>query len=814
MERLLQDLRYGLRTLRNNPAFTFVAVLTLALGIGANTAIFSVVSAVLLRSLPYTEPERLVVVNETAGGKAMPVSYPNFLDWRDESQAFETLAAWVPDDLSLTGIDQAERIPAEIVSEDYFSLLGVSAAQGRTFLPDENRAPGGHPAAVISDGCWQRRFAGDPNMIGRTLKLNEMEFTVVGIMPASFEGFSGDAEVWVPMMMRAALYPQTARFNFLGSRDIHWHRVLGRLKPGATRGGAQAELDTITARLAAEYPQANEGRGARVAAAHETLVSNVRSPLLVLLGAVGFVLLIACANVANLLLVRAAARSREIAIRVALGAQRGRIIRQLLTESMVVAFLAGVAGLLLALWGVDLLVSILPLSLPRFAAIHINPGVVAFTTLVSLITGVMLGLVPAMHASKPNLNEVLKDGSKATGGPRGARVRRALVVAEVALALVLMIGAGLMLRSFQRMLASDPGFKPDHLVTLRFEVPNNSYQGELRAGVTQLLIERIEALPGVDSAAVTFIDPFKWSGINRGYTIEGRGPVPPAERDTVFYHNISPGYFRTMGIPFLTGRDFSVADRFGSQPVMIVSDSFARRYWPGENPLGKRLKFGPENSKAPWIAVVGVAGNMKFRTLRQDPSAEPVVYTPLLQTDVIISLSLVVRTKIEAASMISSLRSELRSFDPDVPVYSIATLEDRLRGEMTETRSYALLMGLFGALAMTLSAVGIYGVMAYAVAQRTHEIGLRMALGATTTDVLKLVVGQGMVLALGGIAAGLAAALALTRAMSSLLFDISPTDPLTLAVISVALAAVALGACFVPARRATKVDPMIALRYE
>lgn len=817
MDSLRQDARYALRLLANKPGFAAIAVLTLALGIGANTAIFSVVNAVLLGSLPYAEPDRLVFVAETTGSRPMPVSYPNFLDWRAHQSALEKLAAYSADDFNLTGLDQADRVSGELVSDDYFELLGVNAILGRTFLEEENKTPGAAPVAMISHGFWQSRFGGDDNVLGRSLKLNDADFTIIGVAPEGFHGFSGIAEVWMPMMMRDALYPATARFGFLSARDIHWHRVLGRLSPGVTLARAQSEMETIGARLANDFPQANEGRGVILIAARERVVGNLRTPLLVLLAAVACVLLIACTNVANLFLARAAARSREMAIRLALGASRGRVIRQLLTETLIVALLGGAAGLLLALWGVEFLVSILPVSLPRFAtvsAVSIDPRVLAFTSVISIITGVAMGLIPALQASRTGLNEALKESGRSTGGPRRNRVRSVLVAAEIALALMLMIGAGLMLRSFGRMLAVDPGFKPDHLVTLRFDAPNKKYQGEQRTTLAQRLVERIEAVPGVESAGATFLDPFVWGGINLEYTIEGRPRIDSAERDTVYYHNISPNYFRTMGIPLTAGRDFTLNDNLRSPQVMIVSASFARRYWPDADPLGMRVKFGPPESTAPWMTVAGVAGDMKFRTLRQDESAEPVIYTPLLQNQVVVSISLIVRTKTEPSGMLATLRREVQAFDADIPIYSIATIEDRLRGQTTETRSYALLLSLFGLVAALLAAIGIYGVMAYSVAQRTHEIGVRVALGAQPRDVQRLVVGQGMLIAMIGAASGLIGAFILTRLMSALLFNISATDPITFVVIALALVAVALVACLIPARRATKVDPMVALRYE
>jgi predicted permease len=815
METLIRDIRYGGRSLLKRPGFTAIAVITLALGIGANTSFFSVVNAVLLRSLPYKDPGRLVVLWETVSrDRRNPTSYPNFLDWRAQNQSFEEMAAYAATDFSLVGPTQAERIEGELVSESYFSLLGVSAAQGRAFAPEENRVGNPQPVAVISYGCWQRRFGGDPTSINRTINLNETAFTIIGIMPKGFRGFSGAAEVWTPIAARDLLWPQTARFNFLGSRDIHWHRVIGRLKPGVTFERAQADMDTIGARLAHDYPQANDKRGVQIAVAQDYLVGKLRTPLLVLLGAVGFVLLIACANVANLLLVRAAARSKEISIRLALGAGRRRLMQQLLTESMLLALCGGCGGVLFAIWGSDVLVSILPVTLPTFAAPQIDLRVLGFASLIAILTGLLMGLVPALQASRLNLNEWLKEGSKSGGGSHSHRTRNLLVATEIALALMLMIGAGLMLKSFQRMQQVDPGFRPDHLLTLRIDVPNQKYQGGQRAQLGQQLIERSRALPGVESAAITFTDPFIFDGINLAYAIEGHAPLSPAERESAFLHLISPNYFQTMGIPLMTGRDFALSDNLNAPGVVIVSDSFARRYWPGENAIGKRLKFAPDDPKSPWLTVVGVSGNIKFRSLRQDLNAETIIYQPNLQSNVVVSLSLLVRTMNDPKAMLTTVQGMVRDFDRDIPVYSMATMAERLADQTTDVRSFAWLIGAFALLAVLLAAIGIYGVMSYAVSQRTQELGIRIALGARRSNVLRLVIWQSLKVTLVGIVVGLLGAFAVTRSLSGLLFEVQPNDPSIFGFITVLLVGVALFAGYVPARRATKVDPLVALRYE
>jgi predicted permease len=815
MEHVIKDIRYCLRSLLKRPGFTAVVVLTLALGIGANTAFFGIVNAVLLRSLPYEDANRLVVLWEkVSGDKRNPTSYPNFLDWRAQNRSFETMAAYSLVDFNLGGQTQTDRIEGELVSESYFPLLRVGAAHGRIFTAEENQTGNAQSVAVISDAAWQRLFGADPTVLNRTIKLNEAQLTIIGIMPKGFRGFSGSSDVWAPIAARDLLWPQTARFSFLTRRDIHWHRVIGRLKPGVTLAGAQADMEAIGARLADDYPQANDKRGVGLALAQDYLVGNLRAPLLVLLGTVGFVLLIACANVANLLLVRAAARSKEVSIRLAMGAGRWRLIQQLLTESLLLALLGGGAGLLFALWGIDLFISVLPVKLPGFAAPSIDFRVLGFATFVATMTGLLIGLIPALHASRVNLNDWLKDGTKGSGSRRTHRTRSLLVVTEIALALVLMIGAGLMLKSFQRMQQVDPGFKPDNLLTLRIDVPNQKYREQQRTRLGQQLIDKAQALPGVEAAAITFTDPFVFTGINLAYGIEGRPPLTPAERESAFLHLISPNYFQTMGIPLVAGRDFAVTDNLDAPGVVIVSDSFARRYWPNESAIGKRIKFAPDDPKTPWLSIVGVAGNVKFRSLRQDLSAETIIYQPNLQSKVVVSLSLLVRTTKDPQAMLTALSGMIRNFDPDIPVYSMATMNDRLADQATDVRSLAWLIGAFAFLAVLLASIGIYAVMSYVVSQRTQEVGIRIALGAQRADVLKLIIGHSLKVTVAGVVIGLIGALVVTRFLEGLLFDVKPFDPKVFALISALITAVGLLACYVPARRATKVDPLVALRDE
>jgi len=815
IDSLIQDLRFGLRMLRKSPGFTAVAVITLALGIGANTAIFSVVKAVLLRPLPYEDPARLVRVNESVDkGRRAPVAYPNYLDWRARSTVFEGMAAFGDCEVIIGGKDKAERAFCEQATDTYFPLLGVSAAIGRTFAPEENSMPMKHAVALIGYGLWQRRYASDPEVLGKTIELNNFDFTIIGVLPKGFLGYSDSAEVWVPMVMRDALWPQTAKYDFLHNRDIHYHKVLARLKPNILLASAQAEMETIAAQLAKAYPKEDRERGVLVTPAEEDYVRSFRTPLLTLFAAVAFVLFIACANVANLLLTRGAARDRELAIRLALGAGRGRLVRQFLAESFLLTMAGAGTGLALSFWGLDLLVSVLPLSFPSFARAHLDGGVLAFAFVLASGTAMLLAAFPAASSAHRNVHESLKETAKSSAGLRGRRMGRVLIAGEVALALVLMIGAGLLLKSLSHLLTDNPGFRPDHLVTLRFYVPDRKNEADERNRFGPELAERIAQFPGVESAAATFIDPFLWGGLQRGFTVEGHAPISNAESDTVYYQEIGPNYFQTMGIPVLRGRDFSTRDSLKSPVVILVSESFARRYWPGQDAVGKRLKYGPEDSPYPWAEVIGVAGNVKYISLRQNLESEPVIYGALLQSEVIINMSLIVRTRTAPEVMLGPLREEMQRIDPAIPVYNVATFNERMHEDSAETRSYGLLLGLFAALALLLSAVGIYGVMSYWVTQRTREMGIRLTFGASRHDVLQLVIGEGVWVAGIGVVAGALGAFAVTRAMASLLFEVKPFEPVLFALLAMALTSVVLLACYLPARRAARVDPIIALRYE
>jgi predicted permease len=815
MQVLLQDLKYGVRMLARAPGFTIVAVLTLALGIGANTAIFSVVKAVLLHSLPFKNADRLVILREDVKNHGPEsVAFANFQDWEKQSSSFAQMAAYSDAEFIVSGATSSERIYGEEVTQNYFELLGISAAKGRLLLPEENQTPMKDAVAMIGYGLWERRFGSDPNIAGKTITLNNAKFTIVGVAPKNFLGLSDQAEVWIPVMVRDAAWPASAKFDFLHNRGVHWLKGIAALKPGVSIEQAQTEMSTIAGRLAAEYPEENHDRGAVVKSATDEYVGSFRSPLYILLAAVGFVLLIGCANVANLILTRSAFREREMAIRLALGAGRTRLVRQFVTEGLLLASMGTIVGIAFAAWGLNLLVAALPVTFPTFTHVRLDTGVLIFTCLLMAGTGILIGLLPAFTAGRDAVNETLKAGSKGSTGVRGRRIGMVLVVSEVALAVVLLAGAGLLVKSVERLLAANPGFQPDHLVTMRFYVPAHDYKGDGRNRFGPELAEKIAEVPGVESAAVTFIDPFVWGGFSRGFTLENHPILSAAEQDSTTYQEIGSNYFRTMEIPVLSGRDFKTTDTLDKPHVVLVSEAFARKYYPGEDPLGKRIKYGTADSKNPWMEIVGVVGNIKFSSMRQSADAQPVFYGPLLQSEVIINMSLIVRTRRAPESMIGSLREAIQKIDPDVPVYNIATIAQRMHEDTAETRSYTMLLSIFAALAFCLAAIGIYGVMAYAVTQRTHEIGIRLALGAQRKDVFGLVLGRGMWVALLGVAVGLAGALALTQLMSSLLFEVAPTDPAVLAIVSLTLIGGALFACYLPARRAMRVDPMVALRYE
>jgi predicted permease len=807
MEELWQDLRYGARMLIKSPGFTTVAVVTLALGIGANSAIFSVIDALLLRQLPYRDPDKLVQVWETdvkRSDNEISASYPNFADWRDQNHVFEQIAAYSGEGFILTGTADPERIQGAIVSPSFFPMLGVKPIVGRVFLPEED-----HPnkvfSAVISERLWRRRFNSDPQIIGKTIGVEDESYTVIGVVAGvtDLNEMPNDTELWLPISFGAAL----------DNRRGHYLNVMARLKPGVTGEQAQANIDYIAGSLATQYPEANKDHGLRLVPLQEQIVGDFKLALLVLLGAVALVLLIASANVANMLLARAGSRRREIAIRIALGAGRLRLIRQLLTESLLLSILGGGIGLLLALYGVYLLVTFGPADLPRAKEIAVDGSVLGFTLAVSLLTGVIFGLAPALQASRPDLNETLKDsGRSSTGGAGHRRVRSLLVVSEIALSLVLLVGAGLLMRSFLKLQAVDPGFNPQNSLVGRISLigPKYEIEASVIASYDQFL-DKIKSLPGVQSAAIRSYTPIAADEgyANKRIKVEGR-LVDPANRPLAFYNCVSPDLFHTMGIPIQRGRPFDKQDVKTAQKVIIINETLARRDFPGQDPLGKRITSKANPQEEDWATVVGIVKDTKPRALDGAPVAE--MYVPFAQ-EPDSSMAFIIRTTIKPEGIIAAVRHTAQSLD-NQPVYDIRTLESVMSEAIAKPSFRTFLLGVFALAALILAMVGIYGVMSYSIAQRTHEIGIRMALGAQSSDVLKLVIGYGMTLAFVGIGIGLVASFALTRVMSQLLFGVKPTDPLTFTVIVLLLSGVALLACCFPARRAMKVDSIIALRCE
>jgi putative ABC transport system permease protein len=806
METLIQDLQYGMRMLIKHRGLTAVALLTLALGIGANTAIFSVVNAVLLRPLPFAEPEQLVVaLTRTSKIPRDWVTYPDLRDWRQQSELFSEFSAFAGQSVNLTGREEPTRIVGNFVSDNFFKTLKIDVALGRGFLPGEDEA-GAERVAILTDALWRDRFGADPNLIGTSLILNGQPFTVGGVLPPEFHFQWGDADVWLPIRS----YP-----NFSDDRRKTAAAVIARLKPGVTLKQAQSEMDTIAGRLAEQYPETNAERRVVVEGFQDFVVKDLKPSLFVLLGAVGFVLLIACANVANLLLARALTRQKEMALRAALGASRVRLVRQLLTETVMLSLVGGALGLLLALWGTDLLAANSPSGLPAGVTIKLDPTVLGFTLAMSMITGLLFGLAPALKFSKPDLYETLKEGGKTSGaGSVGGGARGVLVVSQVALALVLLIGSGLMIRSFLNLLSVAPGFNPQNLLTLEYRVPRNKYpDGRQQWNFHNKVVEHVRALPGVASASVVLALPYSGNGGSLSF-VPIDHPEPPKGEEPLAQRNSADSYyFQTMQIPLLSGRVFGEQDQTGTAQVVVINQTMARRYWPNEDPIGKRIRIvdtglGESNVTA---SIVGVVGDVKHGSLDEESISQ--VYLAFAQNPFIFA-TLVVRTQPEPMSMANAVRGAVWSVDKDQPVWKVRTVEFLIDRDLGPRRFMMALLGGFAALALLLAAIGIYSVISYSVTQRTHEIGVRMALGARGGDVLTLVIRQGMTLTLIGVGAGLVAAFALTRLLAGMLFGVKVTDPLTFGAISFLLTAVALGACLVPARRATKVDPIVALRYE
>ena len=805
----LHDIRYAFRMLLKRPGFTFIVVLTLALGIGANTAIFSAFDAVLLNPLPYKDPDRLMVVWETNKqlGPEMwdrnEAALGNFVDWRTRNQVFDQLGALFDTDMILTGISEPQRIKSYVVTTNFFQVLGVQPMLGRSFLPEEE-IPGTPHSVILGHDLWQRMFNSDPGIINKSITLNGRPVTVSGVMPPGFElqfPISMHVEMWVPMVIDSGEPDRSHNFLY----------TVGRLKQGVSREQAQADMNLIASQLQQQYPETNAERGVRVVPLHKQVVGNVESYLYMLFAAVGFVLMIAGANVAGLLLARVTARHKEVAIRMALGANRWRLMRQLLTESVILAALSGLFGLLLAYLGIKLLLLLTPSEVPRLHEIGFHVPVFLWTLAISVVTGLLFGLAPALQASKPDLNRALKESSgRSPGSSQGGGLRNLLVVSEVAVALLLLVGAGLMTRSFVRLQQVDPGFSATNRLTMNLALPTQKYRLQEVNTFYDQLFERVRNLPGVISVAGISPLPLSNSNVSLEVLIEGAPIVPLVDRPNVGVRIVTPGYFQTMSIPILKGRSFNEQDRSNTPNVIVVNEALARRYWPNQDVIGKRLSVDEEDGKQVWREVVGVVGNVKHKALEIDPMPE--AYFPYRQNPENF-MTLVVHTTSDPASMVAAIRNQVLSIDKDQPISDVMTMEQRLAKAVASTRFVMSLLGIFSILALGLAAIGIYGVMSYLVTQRTQEIGVRMALGAQKRQVLKLVVGKGMALAVTGIALGLVASLALTRLMRSLLFEVTPTDWVTLAVASIVLLTVALLACYIPALRATKVDPLIALRY-
>jgi putative ABC transport system permease protein len=806
LETLWQDLRCGARMLWKRPGFASIAILTLALGIGANTAIFSIVDAVLMRPLPFKTPERLALLSEKnlkTGAIDGAVSGANFTDWRRENRVFDQLSAFMNWNYNLTGDGEPQRLNAAIVSAGFFQILGVGASYGRVLL-DADDQDGRDDIIVLSHTFWQSRFGARPDIIGERVQLNGRPHTIVGVMPPGFSFPSEATEIWRPM----ALSPQNAE-----NRSGKWLRVIGRLKADLTWGAAQVEMETLARRLEHKYPASNTGWGVQLASLHEALVGKTRRGLLILIGAVGFVLLMACANVANLLFARAAVRQKEMAVRAALGAGRWRLLRQLLTENLLLMLIGATVGLWLAQWGIKVLIIISPVNIPRLKEAGLDGRALSFTLLLSLLTTLLCGIIPAWRAAQPDLNDALKEDGRNVSGQSGRRLRHILVVAEVAVCLVLLAGAGLMLRSFINLQRVNVGFNPHHLLTMQVMLPSAKYgQNQQQIAFFQQALERIRTLPGVQAADAVQDLPLRANATSFPIEIEGRPKPPATERPMAAHRTVSENYFRTIGIPLLNGRAFTSQDDRDAPPVIVVNRTLARRFWPTEDPLGKQIRFGEPGDPA--YTIVGVVGDIKHLGLDAEEGA--VIYQPHAQKRFpwLRWMTFVVRTDADPSQMIAAVRSRLLEVDTEQPVYDISTLDDLLARTLAQPRFALLSLGLFGCLALLLAGIGIYGVMSFAVSQRTHEIGIRLALGAQSRDVLRMVIGEGMRLATVGVALGLIGALLLTRMMKSLLFGVGATDPTTFAFISLLILGVALLACYLPARRAMKADPMIALRND
>jgi predicted permease len=807
MDTLRQDIRYALRRLIKSPAFTTVALLTLALGIGANTAIFSVVNAVLLKPLPYRDAHEIVGVFHLSEGQRATMSGPNFTDVRKQATTLEDVAAYTRTRTILTGRGEPVRLDGAEVSASLFDLLGVAPALGRTFHDDENQ-PGRHRVAILGHGLWVQRFGSDRAIVGRTAVLDGVAHEIVGVMPEGFS-FPAARSIWTPLE-----YTEDLTAN---QRAAWYLQVVGRLKDGATPQQAQAEVETIGRRLAVQYPDSNDGVGMTALSLHEAMVGDIRKAFWVLLGAVGFVLLIACVNVANLLLARAAAREGEIAVRTALGAGRWRLVRQLLTESVILAVVGGGLGLLLAVWGVEGLLALEPQGIPRLNEVRVDPSVIVFTMGVSLLTGFLFGLVPAFQSTRSGISATLKEGGRGALTSRGgSRMRTGLVIAEVALAVMLLAGAGLLIRSFSRLSAVDPGFQVQPALTFELSLPETRYgDEEAQIAFFDQLMPTLRAIPGVQDAGAVISLPLSGSSLVLTFEVAGRPPVPPSQQPAMQVRIATPEYFRAIGIPLTRGRMFADTDRWGSAQVVLLTEAAAKQYFPNEDPLGKRVTLGwgrgPDSPRAGG-EVVGIIGDIKDAGL--DEPNPPQIYLPYRQWPVA-RMSVLLKTAVPPETVAEAARKTVYSLDGNLPVGNLRTLEALVARSISQPRFYTTLLTVFAGVALALAAIGIFGVLSYAVAQRTREIGIRMALGAHQGSVVQLIIGEALVMAAVGVVIGLGGAFMLTEwLVARLLFDTSPHDPATFTIVGLVLALVALTSAYVPARRATRVDPIVALRAE
>jgi putative ABC transport system permease protein len=812
------DLQYAFRILLKNPVVTAVAVLTLALGIGANTAIFSVLNAVVLRPLPYAEPDRLVMVWETLAGNDRRSAAPgNFNDWREQNKTFSDMAATFYGNFNLTGVGEPERVNGSTVTSNLMTTLGVSPQLGRTFQADDDQHQD-QRLVILSDGLWRRRFGADTTVVGKNITIDETSYTVIGVMRSGFS-YPVKSDLWVLGRDRNAvsmsLISQFPTNDWSRERDAHFMSVVGRLKPGVTLAQAQSDMAGIASRLERDFPDTNGGLGSNVISLHTQIVGNVKTLLSILLGAVALVLIIACTNVASLLLARATKRDREFAIRRAVGASRWRLIRQLLTESVVLSLAGGLAGLGLAVWTVNLFIKLSPGDIPRLNEASVDLRLLCFTFAVSLLTGIAFGLWPAWHATGGSLNQSLKEaGSKSSEGKQRRRSRNVLIITELALAQVMLVGAGLLIMSYVRVSQINPGFRSEDVLSAKIAPAASKYPDtRTRIQFYSQVIEKLQVLPGVTSVGMVMNLPLSGASMNRGFTVEGRPEPKPDENISMDYQVVSRDYFSTLNIPVLRGRSFTASDTENSTRVIVINDSMARRYWPNEDPVGKRMAIGESSKDTSWRTVVGVVGDVRHASLTEGPVPTGFIdYRQDLESWP--RMAFVLKTSAEPASLSSAVRTSLMSIDPRQPVYAVEPMGKLLSTDVAPRRFVLLLVGSLALVALSLAAVGIYSIISFSVSERTREIGIRMALGAKGGDVLRMVLGQGMTVAVVGIVAGLAIAFGITRLLTTLLFGVSATDPTTFFIVAVTLTVIALMACYLPARRATRVDPLVALKEE